>query len=610
MISKKLVSIMAVILLSISIFGIVFTFNNTLAKANTNPIKQNVAPSGDLSISNNILAIAIQDALNDSGIGVFTASTDSGHPNPDQNVLFGGAAMNPWSSFTTIRVEDTKKEYVTNSPFYPKSPSTGYTVAYLDNYNPVVTQLSATSAQITWKTAENLQITMLISIHGTTLADTAVEVTVTVKNTDTVAHSVALRHEWDLMIDGNDNSWIRAWNNPTTAQSWTNTETDWTAPNFQFWETTNDPTNPIFSIYGSVSLPATSPAPTVPDRLVYASWPSSYGTAYTYTPTSQIGDDSTMLYYYNAVNVNPGAQISRTAYMTTVVQSSLSSSVMSTDSAGNSKQAFVTSDNVYVKGSSFPANINVQIYIIPDGLSATTSNAVANAAATTTSIGDIPNALVWHPTLTVGNYDIWVDVNKNGVFDAGDVINNQAGGIYPFSVTAPTPTPTPTPTATPTPTPLVPSTNITLTVVNGTSSYYTSTLSGVPAGFVIQNGVYMGWCADRSTVMVRSVPHSVELFSSLSNSLPSSINNATVWHAVNYILNHKQGSMQQIQDAIWYFAPDNFAPPTSETNAWAMINAAIANPTYVPTSGQTLAVIAFSGSSSGVQNTLIELILP
>jgi len=40
--------------------------------------------------------------------------------------------------------------------------------------------------------------------------------------------------------------------------------------------------------------------------------------------------------------------------------------------------------------------------------------------------------------------------------------------------------------------PNLPSTAVQLTVVDGTTSYFISTLSGVPAGFDVHNGVYPG----------------------------------------------------------------------------------------------------------------------
>jgi hypothetical protein len=396
--------------------------------------------AGTLNISNNILTVSIQDTAGASGIGTFTIRTDSGHPNAGQNVFYGGAGENPWSTFTTIRVEDTLKEYVTSEG--SKTASSGYTVEYLDDYSPVVTKVGDTEATVSWTTSENLVVTLLIDIRGTTVANTMVEVTVTIENQDTSAHNVAVRHEWDLMIDGDDDSWIRAWTDPSTPQSWTETETDWVSPSFQFWETVNNPITPVFSIYGSAVLPSAVPPPTLPDRLVYASWSASYYSAYDYTPTGDSGMDSAVLYYWNAAPISSSAQISKTAYVTTVVQAELQALAWSTDAAGNSKTTFESTDNVYVKGQDFPAETDVTIYLIPDGATASPANAVASTSETTEADGDLSVTPVWLQLLTAGEYDIWVDVNQNGEFDAGDVWNNQAGGIYAFSVTQPPVAPT------------------------------------------------------------------------------------------------------------------------------------------------------------------------
>ncbi|NVM57532.1 MAG: hypothetical protein HWN51_05375, partial [Desulfobacterales bacterium] len=280
-------------------------------------------------------------------------------------------------------------------------------------------------------------MTLLIDIRGTTVADTIVEVTVTIQNDDTDAHSVAVRHEWDLMIDDEDDSWIRVWTDPSTPGTWTETETDWVSPAFQFWETTNNPAAPVFSIYGSTVLPLVSPLPTVPDRLVYAAWSGAYNTAYDFATSGRSGMDSAVLYYWNAEEISPGASISRTAYVTTVVGVELVALAWSTDSAGNPKSTFLPSNDVYVRGQDFPAETDVTIYLIPDGEDALPANTVASAAATTDATGDLPNTLVWTSPLTGGEYDIWVDVNRNEVFDAGDAWNNQAVGIYAFTVIPP-----------------------------------------------------------------------------------------------------------------------------------------------------------------------------
>jgi outer membrane protein assembly factor BamB len=108
--------------------------------------------------------------------------------------------------------------------------------------------------------------------------------------------------------------------------------------------------------------------------------------------------------------------------------------VWSTDSAGDSKSTFDLSDNVYVRGEGFTADTSVTIYLIPDGADALPANAVATASATTDTAGDLSATLVWSQPLTLGEYDVWVDENQNGVLDGADVWNSQSIDIYPLDI--------------------------------------------------------------------------------------------------------------------------------------------------------------------------------
>jgi hypothetical protein len=159
--------------------------------------------------------------------------------------------------------------------------------------------------------------------------------------------------------------------------------------------------------------------------------------------------------------------------------------------------------------------------------------------------------------------------------------------------------------------PKLPSTTVQLTAVTyGPDSFFISTLSGVPGGFDVYNGVYRGWCAQTSVIMTEA-SHDVKLYSSISPPVLTSIN----WVAINYILNHKQGDMTDIQRLIWYFT-DGILPtdpgynPPSSAFVQAMIDAANANPTYDPTTGEILAIICLPQNDPNAQNSFIELQKP
>lgn len=170
-----------------------------------------------------------------------------------------------------------------------------------------------------------------------------------------------------------------------------------------------------------------------------------------------------------------------------------------------------------------------------------------------------------------------------------------------------------------------PISNVTMNVVDGTDSYFLTTLSGIPAGEDISDGTYLGWCVDTSHVMPRSTNLIVTLYSSLAP--PASLS-SQAWDMVNYVLNHKLGGKIDIQAAIWYFikldpawtTPGYYAydpygdnryggnPPSADT--LAMVADALANGAgYTPGPGDVLAVICVPVDSNN-QISIVELTVP
>lgn len=156
----------------------------------------------------------------------------------------------------------------------------------------------------------------------------------------------------------------------------------------------------------------------------------------------------------------------------------------------------------------------------------------------------------------------------------------------------------------------LPLTPVTMVVYNGTDSYFRTLLSNVPLGYDVTDGEYLGWCADRRYIIPRGgVTHEVTLYCSCNPAdLPEDIKDKE-WDKVNYIINHKNGTMMDIQEAIWYFINmvDGYSPSTLE--AWSMVNDALENGTgFVPRSGNVLAIICYPKEVT--QRTFIELYLP
>jgi hypothetical protein len=157
-----------------------------------------------------------------------------------------------------------------------------------------------------------------------------------------------------------------------------------------------------------------------------------------------------------------------------------------------------------------------------------------------------------------------------------------------------------------------PTTIVILEASNGTQSYFSVKLSDVPSGYDVTNATYLGWCIDQTAEMTRSpATHTVVLYSSLSP--PGDLANEN-WSMVNYILNHKQGAAQDIQEAIWYFINLNHGYSPKSDVAWTMVNDAKTNGAgFVPTETQIAAVIAYpihATNPDEVQISIIEVTIP
>lgn len=158
-------------------------------------------------------------------------------------------------------------------------------------------------------------------------------------------------------------------------------------------------------------------------------------------------------------------------------------------------------------------------------------------------------------------------------------------------------------TATATTFPNLPTTPVNMTVVDGTISYFTITLSNVPAGYDVSNGDYIGWCLDRGHTMSRSTLLEVTLYSSLN---PPTELATKPWNKINYILNNKDGhTVDAIQQAIWHFMGwwnyVNLSPEAKQ-----IVDEANANSGFIPTYGQIVAVICLP-SDTTQQLSMIEV---
>jgi hypothetical protein len=130
------------------------------------------------------------------------------------------------------------------------------------------------------------------------------------------------------------------------------------------------------------------------------------------------------------------------------------------------------------------------------------------------------------------------------------------------------------------------------------------TLSNIPLGYDISNGVYVGWCAELSVNINPNQPYSGVLVSSLDQPSP--------WNKINYILNHKEGTGIDVQVAIWLTMGSTKSEILAHHPDWTISAAALSmynnaktfGVCFKPVSGQIVAIIC---QIPGAQTLFVEL---
>ncbi|MGD0977530.1 MAG: hypothetical protein ABR962_00140 [Candidatus Bathyarchaeia archaeon] len=103
-------------------------------------------------------------------------------------------------------------------------------------------------------------------------------------------------------------------------------------------------------------------------------------------------------------------------------QAHIAPTIESCDGASVQRDVFSLDETVYVVGSGFGASQTYNVYIVYDTAwfdGANITGRVQAGAASSDSSGNISLTAVWNKPLTTGVYDILVDVNGNGKYDAG-----------------------------------------------------------------------------------------------------------------------------------------------------------------------------------------------
>jgi hypothetical protein len=261
-------------------------------------------PVGDALCAGNTIYIVCVDNL--GNIGRYTAETGPMHPAPGLNLLYGGSAQSPVTSFNSYRSFTSGTTY------------TQGTVAGGTNINPYATTtligpiLAPTGVRTTWvlpgppTTPDQITIVQDVNVNGTTFANSNVEVTTRITNTGASTVSMGIRYLWDFQIGPDDGPTFQE----GASGSVHTIEANFPPPIFDFYTiTNNDFGPPLYKVLGSFTGPSTAvPAPTTPTQLTYGCWPVGFATAFDYTTagrdvsslgsTSCVGAGSDSLVFY------------------------------------------------------------------------------------------------------------------------------------------------------------------------------------------------------------------------------------------------------------------------------------------------------------------------
>jgi uncharacterized repeat protein (TIGR02543 family) len=250
----------------------------------------------DTQVQNGYLQINVADPI-DTYPGRFVIGTTGGdpaNPNDDNKPLLYGFPDSIWSSFTTIRIDGSDFAYGGTGGTFTQNPMS-------DN----------TYINCVW-VVNNIQVTQVLTLALNPYTDRAdtVEIRYTLHNLDSSSHNVGTRVFLDTMLGSNDGAPFQV---PGTGA--VTTEHEYTGAAIpDYWQAFDDLNNPTVISQGTLR----GGNATVPDRVIFASWPDVYYSTslwdYTITPGMSFTGDSSVGLYWNPKSLGPGDTIQYVTY--------------------------------------------------------------------------------------------------------------------------------------------------------------------------------------------------------------------------------------------------------------------------------------------------------
>ena len=290
-----------------------------------------LAQADVLTAGNGIYTVGVDNGQFSLNKGRFAAATADGHPlGGNRTLLYGIAA--PQQSFVAVRSWTNGNDYL-QGPVGNAAPANVYSLSPLMTVTPIGT--TGVHATTPVNSPDKLVVDTDTVVHGTTPADSIVEITTRVKNTGNAQLKVGIRYLLDVQVGLDDGPIFQP---VGTGADFSINEAAFPAPAFGSWRVQDNGRNampPMYDIVGSAAGPvAIGPAPTPPTLIQFDCFQSARNQAFAYTPdpnydvsTSQStcgplganGDSDVALYWgdqnANAIAIAPGATASVTALL-------------------------------------------------------------------------------------------------------------------------------------------------------------------------------------------------------------------------------------------------------------------------------------------------------
>lgn len=214
--------------------------------------------SDSVKLHNQFIEVVVNNDVNDTGR--FAIDTTGGDPNrvgdEEQPLIYGG--NNPWTSFTTIRIDG--KDYVFGGPTKRRAGKYGTYGRQIEP--PTVVDGSSIITAYNFSDVVAVQKLSFVESPSTGLMD-SVMITYTLKNEGKEAHSVGTRVVIDTMLGSNDGAPFRVEEQAKASSAMLSGES---IPGF--WQAFDSLSTPRVTAQGTLRGEGLTP----PDRMFFVDW--------------------------------------------------------------------------------------------------------------------------------------------------------------------------------------------------------------------------------------------------------------------------------------------------------------------------------------------------